>query len=408
MTLPLADVRIISIEQYGAGPYATMHLADLGAQVVKIEQPGDGDVGRFVPPYQAEGDSLFFQSFNRNKLSIGLDIASPAGRAVFEDLVQRADAVFSNMRGDVPAKLRIRYADLAHLNPAIVCCSLSGYGMSGPRAAEPGFDYMVQGRAGWMSLTGDPSGPPTKTGLSVVDFSSGLAAALAMMVAIYAARREGVGCDCDVSLLDTAISMLSYIATWTATSGYRPGKVAQSGHPTLVPFGNFPTADGWIVAGGSKEKFWRRLAHAIGLPELTEDPRLRTFGDRLAHRDLLQGLLNATFRTRPTAEWVEILSTAGVPCAPVNSVPEALADEQVIARGMVEYLDHERFGRVAHVRSPVRVGDSRRTLNAAPSRGAHTEEVLAGLLRYTPDQIADLAAAGVIELHDLSLDEHPD
>ncbi len=190
---PLEDVRIIAVEQYGAGPpFGSVHLADLGADVLKIEEPtSGGDVGRYVPPYNKGEDSLFFETFNRNKRSLSLDLGTPGGRKVFEDLVRTSDAVYSNLRGDVPAKIKITYDDLKHLNPAIVCCSLTGFGMTGPRAKQPGYDYILQGLAGWMDLTGDPDGPPTKSGLSLVDFCGGYVAALSLMAGLHAARRDG-------------------------------------------------------------------------------------------------------------------------------------------------------------------------------------------------------------------------
>jgi hypothetical protein len=207
---PLEDVRIIAVEQYGAGPFGSVHLADLGADVIKIEDPASGgDIGRYVPPMQEEEDSLFFETFNRNKRSISLDLRTPGGRAVFHDLVRVSDVVFSNLRGDVPEALRINYADLEHLNKRIVCCALTGFGMTGPRRSEPGYDYFLQGIAGWMDLTGEPGGPPTKSGLSVVDYSAGLVAAISILAGIHAARRDGVGMDCDVSLFDTALGMLT-------------------------------------------------------------------------------------------------------------------------------------------------------------------------------------------------------
>ncbi len=213
--LPLQDIRIISIEQYGAGPFATLHLADLGAEVIKIEDPSvGGDVGRYVPPYSEDEDSLFFEAFNRNKKSLSLNLNTPAGRGVFEDLVKVADVVYSNLRGDVPKKMRITYEDLKSFNPSIVCCSLTGFGMDGPRSQEPGYDYILQGLAGWMDVTGEPDGPPTKSGLSMVDYSGGLISAIALLAAVHAARRDGIGMDCDVSLYDTAIGMLTYPAAW--------------------------------------------------------------------------------------------------------------------------------------------------------------------------------------------------
>ena len=394
--LPLSDVRIVSLEQYGAGPFATLHLAELGADVIKIEQVPDGEVGRHVPPFRASDDSLFFQSLNRSKRSLCLDVANPKGRAVFEDLVRMSDAVFSNVRGDVPSRLKIMYDDLSHLNPRIVCCALTGYGLTGPKAAQPGFDYMVQGISGWMSITGEPQGPPSKTGLSAVDFSTGFAASLAMMSGIHAARRDGRGCDCDVSLLDTAMSMLNYLVSWTGSRGFDPVRVERSSHPTLIPFGNFPTSDGWIVAGGSKEKFWLRMAHAVGRPDLVDDPRFVSFEQRLIHKQDVIAALDQAFRTRTTRDWLTELESAGVPCAPVNSIAQALEDPQVIARDMVFALDHESLGTVTHVGSPIKVGTAPHVRQNAPALGSDTRQVLAEMLGYDDARIGALAADGVI------------
>ncbi|MBO0877532.1 MAG: CoA transferase, partial [Pseudonocardia sp.] len=278
---PLEDIRIVSLEQYGAGPFGSMHLAELGAEIIKVEDPSvGGDVGRSVPPYAGGGDSLFFQSFNRDKSSITLDIRTAEGRAVFEDLVRTADAVYSNLRGDVPAKLRLRYSDLKHINPKIVCCSLTGFGMTGPRSNEPGYDYVLQALGGWMSLTGEPGGAPQKTGPSLVDYCGGYVAAISLLAAIHAARRDGVGTDCDLSLYDTAVSLLAYPGTWHLTAGYQPKRTHHSAHPSLVPFQAFEAADGWLVVGCAKEKFWRRLTVVLDRPELAEDPRFATFADR--------------------------------------------------------------------------------------------------------------------------------
>ena len=401
MSRALSDVRVVALEQYAAGPYGSLHLAELGADVIKIEQPPTGDVGRGVPPYRAEDDSLFFQALNRSKRSVCLDVSAPAGRRVLEDLVRVSDGVYSNLRGDVPARLGITYAQLAHLNPRIVCCTLTGYGTTGPRAAQPGFDYMVQGLTGWMSITGEPDGPPSKTGLSAVDFATGLVAALSLVSGIHAARRDGVGSDCDVSLLETGLSMLNYLATWSLSRGYEPQRIARSGHPTLVPFGNFPTRDGWIVAGGSKEKFWERLAAALGRDDLLEDPRYVTFETRLAHRGELTSELDAVFRTRDTAAWIGVLEAAGVPCSPINQVGEAFDDPQVQARDAVFFLDHPTLGRVGHVGSPVRAGVEPHVRQSAPRLGEHTGEVLEGLLGYSPSQVEALARDGVVAGPDL-------
>jgi crotonobetainyl-CoA:carnitine CoA-transferase CaiB-like acyl-CoA transferase len=395
---PLEGVRILAVEQYGAGPFGSVHLADLGADVIKIEDPRTGgDVGRYVPPFAEGEDSLFFETFNRNKRSLSLDMTSAAGRAVFEDLVRGADAVYSNLRGDVPARLRITYDDLAHINPALVCCSLSAFGMSGPRRDEPGYDYVLQGMAGWMSLTGEPDGPPTKTGLSLVDYCGGYVAAIALLSGIVAARRDGVGMDCDVSLFDVAVSMLTYPATWHLNGGFEPQRLSRSAHPSLVPFQNFPTADGWIVVGCAKEKFWRRLCDAIGRPELGDDPRYATFTARRARHAEIVTLLDEVFATRPSAEWLLLLGQHGVPCGPVNTVAEALEEPHLHSRDLVVETEHERFGRVRQLASPVRVGPvgaDRYGYRRAPTRHEHADEILVDLLGYDADRIGALTDAG--------------
>lgn len=392
---PLEDVRILAIEQYGAGPFGSLQLADLGADVIRIETP-DGDIGRHVPPFTIEQDSLFFQSFNRNKRSIVLELTSTAGRAVFEDLVKVSDAVYSNLRGDVVEKLRIRYQNLADLNPRIVCCSLSGFGMTGPRRAEPAFDYMLQAMAGWMDLTGEPDGPPTKSGLSVVDFSGGLAGAAALLAGIVAARRDGVGCDCDVSLYDTAMSMLNYVGTWQATSGHSTHRQSHSAHPTMAPFQAFPTSDGWIVAGGSKEKFWKLMGAAIGRQDMVDDPRFENFATRRQFRTEFIGELEKTFQKRTTAEWIALLEEAGVPCSAVNTVAEALAEPHAAARGSVVETEHPEFGTVRSMASAVRVGEPMTNHRRAPALGEHTRSVLGELCGYSSDKILGLIAAGAV------------
>jgi crotonobetainyl-CoA:carnitine CoA-transferase CaiB-like acyl-CoA transferase len=394
MMLPLADVKVIAIEQYAAGPWATLQLADLGAEVIKIEDPRvGGDVGRYVPGFQEGEDSLFFETFNRNKRSVSLDLRSDAGRDVLEDLVRSADAVFMNLRGDQPRRLRLMYEDLSPINPRIVCCSLSGFGLTGPRAAEGGYDYMMQGLAGWMETTGEPGGPPTKTGLSLVDISGGYTAAVALLAGLWQARRDGVGCDCDVSLFETALHELIYLGTWAATSGYVPPRRSNSAHATIVPFQNFRVADGWIVVACPKEKFWRRLCDALALPELATDPRFVDFAARDANRADLLVILDQTFVARPAADWLATLAEHGVPSAPVNGVAEALADPQVEARDAIVAYPHPRFGKVRSIASPLRVGTDRRPPRRAPFRGEHTEEVL-GELGYAPERLDELRRGG--------------
>lgn len=395
MTLPLADVRIIAVEQYGAGPWGTLQLADLGAEVIKIEDPqSGGDVGRYVPPYQEGEDSLFFETFNRNKKSVSLDLRSPRGREVFEALVARADAVYSNLRGDQPERLRLTYDDLRGVNPRIVCCSLSGFGMSGPRSGEAGYDYVMQAMAGWMSLTGDPDGPPTKSGLSLVDLAGGYVSAIALLSGLWRARRDGVGCDCDISLYETALHELVYVGTWVATAGYTPKRMPESAHPSIVPFQAFQTADGWITVACAKQKFWERLCESIGRQDLLRDPRFADFAARNAHREALLPILRDAFRSRTTEEAIALLSRAGVPHGPVYEVPEALEDPQARARGDIVEIGHPRLGSVRQVASPLRLSGDPNPLERAPFRGEHTEEVLRDLCGYSSEDIASLRAAG--------------
>ncbi len=397
---PLADVRILAIEQYGAGPFGSVQLADLGADVIKIEDPSvGGDIGRYVSPLQSGEDSIFYETFNRNKRSLSLDLTTSSGRAVFEDLVRVSDIVYSNLRGDVPERLGIRFEDLRHLNPLIVCCSLSGYGMTGPRRADPGYDYVVQGLAGWMDLTGEPDGPPTKSGLSVVDFSGGLVAAISMLAALHAARRDGVGSDCDVSLFETAMSMLTYPAAWALNSDFEPRRTHHSAHPSIVPFQAFESKDGWIVVACPKEKFWQRLVEAMGLHELATEPRFQGFANRHRYAADVLAILEPAFAKRSTAEWLDLLSAAQVPCGPVNSVAQALADVQSTARGVVVSTEHPHFGHVRQVASAVRVGSEPSEHRRAPLRHEDAAEVLGTLLGYSPEQQVHLATEGAFGAH---------
>ena len=393
---PLSGLRVLAVSQFGAGPFGTTVLADMGAEVIKIEDPAaGGDISRYVPPWEIDGDSLYFQAFNRGKKSITLDLKHPQGRRVFHDLVRASHAVYNNMRGDLPATLGLTYETLCAVNPAVVCCSLSGFGTTGPRAAEPAFDYLIQGYAGYMAITGEPDGPPGKCGVSVIDFAGGYASMLGLMIGLWDAQRSGVGRDVDISLLDTAVSMLSYFAAWTLNRDWEPARIADSGHQTLVPAQNFRTRDGWIVIFCNKEKFWEQLVEALELPEVGRDPRFRTFTDRLAHKDALLALLGPRLRTRPTADWLARLR-GRVPCAPVNSVREALADEQVQARDMIIEVKHPVYGTIREVAAPIKTDGAITAPAPAPRLGEHTDEILRDLLHYGDEHIDGLRASGAL------------
>ena len=394
--LPLSGVRILALTQLGAGPYAMTMLGDLGAEIIKIEDPTNGgDEARTVPPYAIDGDSPYYQSFNRNTKSVTLNLRTPQGQDVFHRLVKVADAVYSNPRGDLPAKLGLDYASLRNVNPRIVCCALSGFGKTGPRSTEPGYDFLIQALAGFMSVTGDPDGAPTRCGVSIVDFSGGLMSAVGLLIGLLRAREKGIGCDVDVSLLDTAVSMLNYLAVWNLNRGHRLERLPNGAHQTLVPSQTFPTQDGYLVIMCMKEKFWQRLAHRMKLSRLLDDPRFRTFADRLHHRDELVPLLQRVMLTKTTAEWLEILG-GHVPCAPVHTVEEALEDEQVLAREMVIEVEHPEFGQLREVGCPIKIEGMLPRYGAGARLGADTEALLRTLLGMSDGDIAALRNLGAI------------
>jgi len=395
--LPLEGVRILAFSQLGAGPYALMLLSDLGAEVIKVEDPTtEGDEARRVPPFAdaAARDGLYYQSLNRGARSLTLNLRAPGARELLHRLVARSDAVYNNLRGDLPAKLALDYAGLRAANPKIVCCSLTGFGRTGPRSGEPGYDYLLQAYAGFMSVSGEPDAPPTKCGISIVDFSGGILSALALMIGLHRARATGVGCDLDVSLLDTAVSMLNYMAIWTLNRDWRPQRLPEGAHQSLVPSQSFQTRDGWLVIMCMKEKFWERLAARMDLAALRDDARFRTFADRLAHRDELVPILAAEFRRRTTAEWLARLR-GHVPVAPVYTVQEALADEQVRAREMVIEVAHPVFGAVGEVGCPIKMADVAPRYVAASALGADTAVLLAEI-GVGEHELARLREHGVV------------
>jgi crotonobetainyl-CoA:carnitine CoA-transferase CaiB-like acyl-CoA transferase len=391
---PLRGVRIIAVEQFGAGPYGTLFLADLGAEVIKIEDPGvGGDIARYVPPGQTGTDSLFFETFNRGKRSMALDLTNEAGQTVLARLVGTSQALFTNLRGDLPQRLGVTYDALRHINPAIVCVSLSAYGREGPRQAAPGYDALVQAEAGWAALTGDPDGPPVKSGLSLVDYSAGLMAALALMVGVFDAQRTGKGRDIDTSLYDAALGMLTYPATWYLSQGVVTERLPDSAHPSIVPFQFFATADGHIAVACAKEKFFRALWAALELPA---DARFATFEDRLRHRRTLTDLLSKRFRERPTAAWLSLLS-GRVPVAPVRPLSSVLDRDELAARHRLASYPHPTFGQVSSIGLPYAISDFEPEYRAGPRLDADREPILQAL-GYTTEEIAGLAAAGAFGL----------
>lgn len=383
----MEGLRFISIEQYGAGPWSTMFLADLGAEIIKIENPETGgDVARYVPPHTGDKDSVYFQSFNRNKRSMTLNLKHPRTTEILHPLVKTADGVFNNLRGDLPAKLGIDYAGLSKVKPSIICCSLSAFGRTGARATEPGYDYLMQGYAGWMSITGEPGGAPQKTGLSLVDLSAGVMAALGLVSAVMRARETGVGCDVDVNLFDAALAQTCYVGAWHLTKGYEPKRMPDSSHPSQIPSQVLPTKDGWLVVMCAKEKFYQNLVRIFGAPELAEDPRFNSFAARLENRETLAPLLKDLSKKRTTEEWLEVL-TGEVPCAPVNTMAEAFLDPQAEADEMIIEMQHPQFDKVRVAGNPIKISDASVTHRRGPALGEDTDAILAEDLGVAGDEI---------------------
>jgi crotonobetainyl-CoA:carnitine CoA-transferase CaiB-like acyl-CoA transferase len=393
--LPLSGVRILAIEQFGAGPFATLNLADLGAEVIKVEDPSTGgEVSRFVPPNQQDGDGLYFQSWNRNKKSITLNLRRPGASEVLRDLARNVHIVFNNLRGDHPKKLGIVYDALGDVNPKLVCCSINAFGSRGPQASQPGYDYIIQALTGFMSITGSPE-EPAACGVSIIDHATGFAAAMAMVCALYAAEKTGKGRDIEVSLQDTACSMLTYLASWNLNEGFAPKRYPGSAHQTLVPVQTFKTTDGSFMMFCGKEKFWQAMCVELADPELSRDPRFATFESRLQNRADTVEILQRHFSQGTTTEWMSRLR-GKVPCAPVRTVGEAMSDPWLTESGTIVEVDHPTLGRIREVNTPARFEGQRENHHYASRLGEDTDFVLRNYLGYSEEKVQTLRGAQVI------------
>jgi crotonobetainyl-CoA:carnitine CoA-transferase CaiB-like acyl-CoA transferase len=392
---PLEGIRVLAVEQYGAGPYGTAHLADMGAEVIKIEnRKTGGDMSRTVGPhFLGAADSHFYQAFNRNKKSLSLDLKTAPGREIFERLVAGADGVFCNLRGDQPDKLRLCYAHLKAINPRVVCAQLSAYGRTGSRKGWPGYDYLIQAECGFMSLTGESNGPPARFGLSMVDYMTGMTAALGFVSALLAARESGVGRDVEVSLFDVAAHQLTYLAAWYLNEGQETGRQPRSAHPYIAPSQLCRTKDGWLFLMCQTQKFWELFCRKVGRDDLVTDPDYRDYAARHANRDSLTEVLDAVLSTKTTAAWIAELAGA-VPCAPVHDVARALENPFLAEREGVQVLDHPDKPGFKLIASPIRIGAPAPN-RPAPKIGADTDALLAEL-GYDAAEIESLRRSGAI------------
>ena len=385
---PLAGIRILSLEQFGAGPYGTMFLAHLGAEVIKIENPAvGGDPARYTGPYLlGEADSQYFQTWNLNKRSVALDVKSPSGRAQFLELVASADAVVNNLRGDLPVKLGLDYASLSRIKPQIVCLHISAYGRDNTRASWPGYDYLMQAESGLMDLTGEPDGPPSRFGApSMIDHMTGMTAMVGLLAALLGARAGGKGCDVDLNLLDVALHQLGYTAIWYLNEGLEPTRQPRSAHFSVAPVQTLATQDGWLFIMCMTDKFWRALLDAIGRSELQADARFATHRARFSNREALTLELEDSLRRHPNSYWLAKLEGL-LPVAPVLDVATALDAAFVASSGIIQSVPHPDKADLRVLGNPLKLNGERIGLRVCSPLGADNADVLG---REPPQRMAE-------------------
>lgn len=393
----LGDVTVLDLTHFLAGPYCSMLLADMGANVIKIEEPTEGDPTRRVPPGLVNGETPYTLTISRNKRSLTLNLKSEAGRRIFYRLVEKADVVLDNFRPGVTHRLGIDHETLREINPRIICCSLTAFGHTGPYRHKPGYEHVIQAMGGAMSVTGEPGGPPVKSGISFIDFSTGAFGAFAVACALNARRLTGRGQHVDVSLFDVQVSMLAYHVSNYFCLGVIPGQEAGSSHPYYVPFQEFRTADGYIILVAITDRFFKSLCQVLGRPEMAEDPRFFGAQNRFDNRHVLLPMIQETLLGKATEEWIALLDEAGIPAGPVNNIAQALADPQVAARNMVVSVDHPTCGPVKIAGNPIKMtGTPAEQFRASPLLGQHTAEVLEEMLGYTGEQVEALRSDGVV------------
>ncbi len=390
---PLAGLRVLDLTEHMAGPFCTMILADMGAEVLKVERPGKGDSTR------SWGDgnerNPFFRYINRNKKSVTLDYKGPAGRGVFLRLVKSVDVLVENYRATVMERAGLGYAALAQENPRLIYAQLSGFGPDGPYRDKGGLDLIAQGMGGLMQVTGEPDGPPTSVGQPICDLGTGMWGVQGILAALYERARTGQGQKVDCSLLETALGFSGWTSAAWLVDGVEPARQGAR-HRQNAPYQRFATRDGYLMVGAATQDLWERFARALGRPEWVDDPRFRRNADRLRHRETLEKEIESVLATQPTVHWVAALDGVGVPSGPVNTYAQLFADPQVRHLGMVTHAEDAELGSVPHVRTPVRLSRSRvEVRTVAPALGAHTGEVL-GALGYEPADLERLRRDRVI------------
>jgi len=392
---PLHGVRVIDMTRVLAGPFCTMSLGDMGAEVIKVEEPGKGDDTRGWPPF-VHGEATYFLSVNRNKKSLTLDLKAPDGQEILRRLLASADVVVENFRPGTMERLGFGYETLERANPRLIYCSISGFGESGPEAHRPGYDLIVQGESGVMDITGFPDGPPVKVGNSIGDLVAGMAAAQGITLALLSRSQTGKGQKVEIGMLDVMASLLTYQAGLYWNAGGRPARRGNE-HPSIVPYEVFKAQDVYITLGVANNSLWDRTCKALDRPDLIKDPRFDTEANRVTNRKVLVPLLNEILGARPADEWLARLDKAGVPAGRIKSVAEVCESAHLRARGMMVSLAHPKAGSIRVMGVPVRLHDTPGGAQAAPPLlGQHTDEVLTKLLRMPRARVEKLRAAGVV------------
>jgi crotonobetainyl-CoA:carnitine CoA-transferase CaiB-like acyl-CoA transferase len=393
---PLDGLLVVDLTRVLSGPYCTMLLADMGARVIKIEQPGRGDDTRaWGPPFMG-GESAYFVSINRNKESLTLDLKHPEGRAILDRLLDRADVLVENFRPGAMDRLGLGKETIASRWPSLVACSISGFGQNGPRRDEPGYDAVVQAEAGLMSITGEEDGPALRLGLAIADVVSGMFAAQGIAMALLARTRTGRGQHIDIAMLDSTAALLTYQAATFFATGVPPTRHGNR-HPTIAPYDSFDVADGTIVLTIGNDEIWKRFCVAADLPDLAGDPRFATNAQRCENYAALEPILTATLRSRTRREWLARFNAAGVPCGSVRNIGEVLADPQLAARSMIENVDHATLGRISVIGTPVKLSETPGSIRTAPpTLGQHTDDILQRDLGLTDGDISRLRESRVI------------
>jgi formyl-CoA transferase len=393
---PLHGVRVLDLSRVLAGPFAAMTLGDMGADVIKVEQPGEGDETRAWGPPFAAGESAYFLSINRNKRSITLNLKHPDGRDLLLELVRRADVLIENFKTGTLERMGLDDETLWQANPGLIHASITGFGTSGPYAEYAGYDFVVQGMAGIMDVTGEPDGEPMKVGIAIVDITAALFTLNGVLAALYVRKETGRGQRVDVSLLQAAMGWLANVGQNYLVSG-QPARRYGNAHPNIVPYQVFYASDRPISLATANPRQFRRFCELAGHPEIADDPRFRSNADRLANREQLVALLQSLIEQRTATEWMTLLNENGVPAGPINTLAQAFADPQVQALGVVRHLQHATIGDLPVVGSPIGLSETPvQPRSAPPLLGEHTDAVLAELLGLDAERISALRAAGAL------------